>query len=72
MSYNVEHDITIEFYFKTCQYKSKITGEIVDIKINRVHYEMTWCPIKHWVKEVFIRSGQGVEYNKDELFNFGI
>lgn len=73
MSYNVDWDITIEFYYKTCQYKSKITGAIEDIKINRVHYEMVYSPVfPYWQKNIYIRSGQGVEYNKDELFNFGI
>lgn len=72
MSYNVDNDITIEFYYKTCQYKSKITGEIINIHIERVHYEMIWHPIKHWVKTIYIKSVHTVIYEKDELFNFGI
>jgi hypothetical protein len=71
--YNVDNDITIEFYYKYASYKSAITGAMSTIKIFRVHFEMHVSKVfPYWEKEIIIRSSERVDYNKKELFDFRI
>jgi len=71
--YNIDSDITIEFYYKYASFKSKISDVINTVKIKRVHTEQVVSKkFPYWETEIIIKSELNIEYNKNELFNFRI
>lgn len=73
MSYNVDYDITIEFYYKYASYKSPASGAVIDIKIKKVYvHRIVSKKYPYWERQEVIISDQGIEYDKKELHNFRI
>lgn len=69
--YNVDNDITIEFYFKSARYKKSPAK--IRIAIKKVYFEMQYCPkYPYWMKKITVVSDNGIEYDKSELCDFKI
>jgi hypothetical protein len=65
----MQEDITLEFYYKSCTYKSKITGIEVPISIKKVFKQTIGIDKR---TSVFIISSNNVIYDYEELTNFSI